>query len=214
MWLQFNGNRHARIIERQKDVGLVLSNTVLVTILRSISLNIKMKICYTIYYYIVIVTILLYCCSLKARVDIYDASYAHFIAYHPVHDLQPIILANCNYSLEVGKGTTVEYDFGSMEKQITERFIRGRPRLGIGVSPHECIFQSPSLRKLHGHWIQCSLFIVYCIQISVMCVLWQWAQNWTGTLIILFLIFMCMMSVPGVSVWYNFFIICEYNLCY
>src|SRR6218665_3935822 len=104
------------------------------------------------------------CFSLKARVDIYDASYAHFIAYHPVHDLQPIILANCNYSLEVGKGTTIEYDFRGMEKQITERFIRGRPRLGIGVSRHKCIFQSSCLQKLHKH-LNTMQFVYYLFNI-------------------------------------------------
>ena len=110
------------------------------------------------------------CFSLQKCVDIYDASYAHFVAYHPVHDLQPIILANCNYSLEVGKGTTIEYDFGSMEKQITERFIRGRPRLGIGVSPQEFIFQSSCLQKLHKH-LNTMQFIYYLFNIKLSCIL-------------------------------------------
>jgi hypothetical protein len=64
-------------------------------------------------------------------VDIRDAGNAHLVSYHSERDLQPIILANCNYSLEFGKGTRIEYDFGMMEKQIEERFIRGRPRLFI-----------------------------------------------------------------------------------
>jgi hypothetical protein len=62
-------------------------------------------------------------------IAIHDAGSAHLVSFHPDRDLQPIILANCNYSLELGKGTRIEYDFGMMEKQIEERFIRGRPRL-------------------------------------------------------------------------------------
>jgi len=71
---------------------------------------------------------------LEARgVDIRDASPAHLVLFHPERDLQPIILANCNYSLEVGKGSRIEYDFRTMEKQVEERFIWGRPRLQLEV---------------------------------------------------------------------------------
>jgi len=68
-----------------------------------------------------------------AAVDVRDAGHAQLISFHRQRDLQPIILANCNYSLELGKGTRIEYDFGSMERQVEERFIRGRPRLQYQV---------------------------------------------------------------------------------
>ena len=72
--------------------------------------------------------------SLETFVNIQDANLAQLIAYHPERDLQSIILANCNYSLEVGKGTKIEYEFAGMEKQIAERFVYGRPRLNFIVS--------------------------------------------------------------------------------
>ena len=66
-------------------------------------------------------------------VDIRDARPAHLVYFDRDRDLQPIILANCNYSLEVGKGSSIEYDFKTMEKQVEERFIWGRPRLQFQV---------------------------------------------------------------------------------
>ena len=73
-------------------------------------------------------------CRLEAHgVDIRDASAAHLVYFHSERDLQPIVLANCNYSLEVGKGSSIEYDFATMEKQVEERFIWGRPRLQFQV---------------------------------------------------------------------------------
>ena len=78
-------------------------------------------------------------CRLEARgVDIRDASPAHLVYFHPERDLHPIILANCNYSLEVGKGSHIEYDLRTMEKQVEERFIWGRPRLQFQV----CVLRS------------------------------------------------------------------------
>jgi len=74
-------------------------------------------------------------CRLEAHgIDSRDAGPAHLIYFHPERDLQPIILANCNYSLEVGKGSRIEYDFRTMEKQVEERFVWGRPRLHFPVS--------------------------------------------------------------------------------
>lgn len=73
-------------------------------------------------------------CRLEARgVDIRDASPAHLVYFHPERDLQPIILANCTYSLEVGKGSRIEYNLRTMQKQVEERFIWGRPRLQFQV---------------------------------------------------------------------------------
>jgi len=66
-------------------------------------------------------------------VDIRDARPAHLVYFDPERHLQPIILANCNYSLEVGKGSRIENDFRTMEKQVEERFIWGRPRLQFQV---------------------------------------------------------------------------------
>ena len=67
-------------------------------------------------------------------VDIQDVTQVQLVAYHPEKDLIPIVLANCNYTLTVGQEMTIEYDFDGMERQVEERFIRGRPR----VNPKVC----------------------------------------------------------------------------
>ena len=51
------------------------------------------------------------------------------MAYDPENDFLPMILAHCDYSLKVGEGTTVEFNWKCLERQLVDRFIRGRPRL-------------------------------------------------------------------------------------
>ena len=51
------------------------------------------------------------------KVHVKDISSAHLISYHPDRDLLPMVLANCNYSFEVGQGTKVEYNFTNLERQ-------------------------------------------------------------------------------------------------
>ncbi|XP_052087598.1 E3 ubiquitin-protein ligase rnf213-alpha-like isoform X5 [Mytilus californianus] len=57
------------------------------------------------------------------RVSVKDISAAHLISYHPDKDLLPMVLANCNYSFEVGQGTKVEYNFNNLERQVMDRFL-------------------------------------------------------------------------------------------
>ncbi|VDH91002.1 Hypothetical predicted protein, partial [Mytilus galloprovincialis] len=56
-------------------------------------------------------------------VSVKDISAAHLISYHPDKDLLPMVLANCNYSFEVGQGTKVEYNFNNLERQVMDRFL-------------------------------------------------------------------------------------------
>ena len=51
---------------------------------------------------------------------------SHLIVYDPEKDLLPLILAHCNYSLEVGKETSVQYDWAALERQLIDRFLKGR----------------------------------------------------------------------------------------
>ena len=44
-------------------------------------------------------------------------------------DITTLAIAHCNYSLEIGKGTIVEYDFEGFQRQLYQKFIRGRPIL-------------------------------------------------------------------------------------
>ena len=57
------------------------------------------------------------------KVHVKDISSAHLISYHPDRDLLTMVLANCNYSFEVGQGTKVEYNFTNLERQLMDRFL-------------------------------------------------------------------------------------------
>lgn len=65
--------------------------------------------------------------SALERVPVTEVTISHLIAYDPEKDLLPLILAHCNYSLEVGKETSVQYDWAALERQLIDRFLRGRP---------------------------------------------------------------------------------------
>ena len=66
-------------------------------------------------------------CSALDRVSSASVTMSHLIAYDPERDLLPLILAHCNYSLEVGQETLVHYDWEALERQLIDRFLRGRP---------------------------------------------------------------------------------------
>ena len=59
---------------------------------------------------------------------------SQLIAYDPERDLLPLILAHCNYSLEVGQETLVQYDWAALERQLIDRFLRGRPFVEFKVN--------------------------------------------------------------------------------
>lgn len=57
------------------------------------------------------------------RVHVKDISSAHLISYHPDKDLLPLVLANCNYTFEVGEGARIEYNYTNLERQLMDRFL-------------------------------------------------------------------------------------------
>ncbi len=59
---------------------------------------------------------------------------SQLIAYDSEKDLLPVMLANRSYSLEVGKETLLQYNWETLEKQIIDRFIRGRPEVDFEVN--------------------------------------------------------------------------------
>ena len=40
-----------------------------------------------------------------------------------------MIFAHCHYSLKVGEETAIDFNWKCLERQVVDRFIRGRPRL-------------------------------------------------------------------------------------
>ncbi|KAL3881532.1 hypothetical protein ACJMK2_027964, partial [Sinanodonta woodiana] len=68
------------------------------------------------------------------HVKVRDITPAHLISYHPEQDILPLVLANCNYSFEVGKETTIEYNFTNLERQIIDRFLFGKSWIDIEIT--------------------------------------------------------------------------------
>ncbi|KAL3881535.1 hypothetical protein ACJMK2_027967, partial [Sinanodonta woodiana] len=67
------------------------------------------------------------------EVKVRELTPAHLISYHPEQDILPLVLANCNYSFKMAKGTTIEYNFANLERQITDRFIFGKSLIDIEI---------------------------------------------------------------------------------
>ena len=74
------------------------------------------------------------------RISMTDVTISQLIAYDPERDLLPLILAHCNYSLEVGQETFVQYDWTALERQLTDRFLKGRPFVVFKVHHFRCVF--------------------------------------------------------------------------
>uniref|UniRef100_A0A3Q2EI37 Ring finger protein 213 n=1 Tax=Cyprinodon variegatus TaxID=28743 RepID=A0A3Q2EI37_CYPVA len=63
-----------------------------------------------------------------------DLMEQHVICYDVEKDLLPLVLSNCQYSLERGRETLSEYDLPRIQQQILTRFLQGKPlitRTGI-----------------------------------------------------------------------------------
>lgn len=57
------------------------------------------------------------------KVQLRDVTPAHLISYHPDRDILPMVMANCHYTFQVGKGTKIDYNFGDLERQLMDRFL-------------------------------------------------------------------------------------------
>ena len=63
----------------------------------------------------------------SAKIPFTEVSSSQLVAYDSEKDLLPVMLANCTYTLEVGKETSLQYNWEALQKQIFDKFIRGRP---------------------------------------------------------------------------------------
>jgi len=59
-------------------------------------------------------------------------THAHLISYDPERDILPLVLANCQYTFELGKGTKIEYDFVGLERQLMDKFLFAKSHIQIG----------------------------------------------------------------------------------
>eukprot|EP00063_Salmo_salar_P083286 XP_014058121.1 PREDICTED: E3 ubiquitin-protein ligase RNF213-like isoform X2 [Salmo salar] len=64
-----------------------------------------------------------------------DLSDLHVIRYEPERDLLPLVLSNCQYSVERGQETLHEYDLPKIQQQILARFLQGKPLITLNGIP-------------------------------------------------------------------------------
>ncbi|XP_067452688.1 E3 ubiquitin-protein ligase rnf213-alpha-like isoform X1 [Thunnus thynnus] len=72
--------------------------------------------------------------SSSYRVSVAELTEQHVISYEVEKDLLPLVLSNCQYSLEHGHETISQYDLPRIQQQILTRFLQGKPlinRTGI-----------------------------------------------------------------------------------
>ena len=67
-----------------------------------------------------------------SKVSPMAVTHAHLISYDTERDIFPLVLANCQYTFEMGKGTKIEYDFVDLERQLIDRFLFSKSRINVG----------------------------------------------------------------------------------
>nr|XP_055046764.1 E3 ubiquitin-protein ligase rnf213-alpha-like isoform X2 [Misgurnus anguillicaudatus] len=64
-----------------------------------------------------------------------DLTEQHVICYEYERDLLPLVLSNCQYSMERGQETLLEYDLPKIQQQILTRFLQCRPHITLNGIP-------------------------------------------------------------------------------
>ncbi|KAL7850786.1 hypothetical protein SRHO_G00201350 [Serrasalmus rhombeus] len=64
-----------------------------------------------------------------------DLTELHVIRYEVERDLLPIVLSNCQYSMERGRETLSEYDLPKIQQQVLTRFLQGKPLITLNGIP-------------------------------------------------------------------------------
>lgn len=67
-------------------------------------------------------------------VNLAEVSDLHMIRYEVDRDLLPLVLSNCQYSMERGQETLSEYDLPKIQQQVFTRFLQGKPHITLTVS--------------------------------------------------------------------------------
>lgn len=68
-------------------------------------------------------------------VDTSEVADLHVISYDVERDLNPLILSNCQYQVQQGGETSQEFDLEKIQRQISSRFLQGKPRLTLKGIP-------------------------------------------------------------------------------
>lgn len=75
----------------------------------------------------------LYLLPLSYSVDASEVTDLHVVSYEVERDLIPLILSNCQYQVEQGGETSQEFDLEKIQRQISSRFLQGKPLLTLKV---------------------------------------------------------------------------------
>lgn len=67
--------------------------------------------------------------------DASEVADLHVISYEMERDLMPLILANCQYQVAQGGESLQELDLEQIQRQVTGRFLQGKPRLSLRGLP-------------------------------------------------------------------------------
>uniref|UniRef100_A0A8C7BJA4 Ring finger protein 213 n=1 Tax=Neovison vison TaxID=452646 RepID=A0A8C7BJA4_NEOVI len=73
--------------------------------------------------------------SSSYSIDTSEVTDLHVISYEFEQDLMPLILSNCQYRVEEGQETLQEFDLEKIQRQVTSRFLQGKPRLTLKGIP-------------------------------------------------------------------------------
>lgn len=77
-----------------------------------------------------------FCHCSSYKVSVAEVAEQHVICYEVEKDLLPLVLSNCQYSLERGHEILSQYDLPRIQQQILTRFLQGKPLIARTVSPH------------------------------------------------------------------------------
>ena len=65
------------------------------------------------------------------KIPITHINQCHVLDYE--HQLVPVILSHCRYSLMYGRGHQIECDFPALERHILSRFVYGKPLIMLDI---------------------------------------------------------------------------------
>ena len=76
------------------------------------------------------------------KIPLRELEPGHMIDYH--EQIHSLLLSHAHYSLALGQGSYVTYDFEGVEKQFTDRFIQSKPLIVAEHIRFEYTREAPS----------------------------------------------------------------------
>jgi len=77
--------------------------------------------------------------AVTSEVSLLRVNTIDLITYSSVEDLLPLVFTHCDYSLELGKGTKIEYNFEKILRNFMDKIFYGKSTLTIQIK--EFVYQ-------------------------------------------------------------------------